>query len=114
MTTATSTAPASVLDAYQLVDADEVRALLAARPFMEPLLAEVAAELPKYFSGAPLRLEVGHDPDGHDPPELILSIIVAGWGVEAVQDTLDRFDSDWWLDRYDQARGLLLITIAFG
>ena len=58
MTTATQTAPAAgVLNAFELVDADEVRAFLATHPFMEPLLAEVADQLPKYFPGAPLRLQ---------------------------------------------------------
>ena len=104
----------TALDAFQLTDAAEVRAFLAAHPFLEPLLGEVAAQLPRYFSGAPLRMKVGHDPEGHASPELILSPSCRRIGrVEAAQDTLDRFDCDWWLDHYDEARGLLLITITF-
>jgi len=114
MTTATPTAPASALDAYQMVDADEVRAFLAAHPFMEPLLVEVAEQLPKYFPGAPLRLEVGYDPEGYGPPELLLEAIVPGWTGDAAQDALDEFADKWWLDHYDRGQNLLTITVAFG
>lgn len=114
MTTATSTAPASALDAYQLVDADEVRAFLAKHPFMEPLLAEVAAELPKYFPGAPLRLEVEYDPEGYGPPELLLAAVVPGWTADAAQDAMDEFADQWWLDRYDRGQNVLVIMPVFG
>lgn len=112
MTTATPTAPA--LDAYQLVDADEVRAFLAKHPFMEPLLGEVAAELPKYFPGAPLRLSVDYDPEGYGPPELVLFAVVVDWELDAAQAALDEFADKWWLDRYDRGQNLLVITFAFG
>jgi len=114
MTTATQTAPvAGALDSFQLVEADEVRAFLAAHAFMEPLLAEVAAQLPKYFPGASLRLEVTYDPEGHDPPDLVISIVVEGWSVEAAQTAMDEFADKWWLDRY-HPRNQLVITPRFG
>jgi hypothetical protein len=116
MTTATLAEPAArgvgALDAYQLVDAEEVRAFLAAHPFIAALLAEVTAQLPRFFPGAPLRLEVGYDPEGHDPPVLILYVVVAGWELAAARAAMDRFDDEWWLDRY-HPRNRLSITLAF-
>ncbi|MDQ3813789.1 MAG: hypothetical protein M3347_07540 [Armatimonadota bacterium] len=116
MTTAMPSAPAApvadALNTYELIDADEVRAFLAAHPFMEPLLAEVAAQLPRFFPGAPLRLEVGYDPEGYDPPVLLLHVVVAGWELDAARAAMDEFDHEWWLDRY-HPRNRLVITLAF-
>jgi hypothetical protein len=115
MTTATltaPTAPADALDAYQLVDADEVRTFLAAHPFIAALLVEVTAQLPRFFPGAPLRLEVGYDPEGYDPPVLILYVVVAGWELDAARAAMDEFAAKWWLDRY-HPRHRLAITLAF-
>ena len=111
---ATPTAPAaaSVAGAFELVDADEVRAFLAAHPFMEPLLSEVAAQLPRFFPGTTLRLEVGYDPEGYDPPELILYVVVQGWELDDARAAMDRFGDEWWLDRY-HPRNRLVITLAF-
>jgi hypothetical protein len=119
MTTATLTAPtapvapvAGTLDAYQLVDADEVRAFLAAHPFMESLLAEVATQLPRFFPGAPLRLEVGYDPEGYDPPVLLLEVVAAGWEPDAARAAMDQFADQWWLDRY-HPRNRLVIMLGY-
>jgi hypothetical protein len=119
MTTTTLAAPATptaALDAYQLVDADEVRAFLAAHPFLEPLLGEVAAQLPQYFPGAPLRLqvEVEHDAAGRPRPQLVVVAIVPGWTADAAQDAMDEFADQWWLSQMDRAWKELVITLAFG
>jgi hypothetical protein len=113
MTTATLTAPTApavgTLNAYQLTDADEVRAFLAAHPFLEPLLGEAAVQLPRFFPGAPLRLEVSHD--GY---QLVVEAIVPEWSVDAVEDALDAFGEQWWIDQFHRARNRLVITSAFG
>ncbi len=111
--TTTLTAPAAptadVLDAYQVTDANEVRAFLAAHPFLEPLLAEAVVQLPRFFPGAPLRLEMEHHGQ-----QLVIEAIVPGWSADAVEDALDDFAEQWWLDQFHRAHNRLVITADFG
>jgi hypothetical protein len=113
MTTATLTAPvapaADALDAFQVTDEAEVRAFLLAHPFLEPLLGEVAAQLPRYFPGAPLRLEVSHDGQ-----QLVVEALVPTWSVDAVEDALNAFAHQWWLAQFRRAQNRLVVTSAFG
>ena len=122
MTNATQTVPtpapgaASVLDAYQVTDADEVRAFLKAHPAFEPLLGEIAAQLSKYFPGAPLRLqaEIEMEATGRLRPQLVIEAIVPGWTPDAAQDALDEFGEKWWLNQSYEVRRQIIPTLAFG
>ena len=101
------------LNEFELVEPYKTRAFLEQHSFMEPLLAELMPQLRSYFSLSPLRLRVIDDPEGVGPAEMVLDV-VTHLDVESARATLDAFDNNWWLDHYDRAQGLLIITLAFG
>jgi hypothetical protein len=83
--------------AFQITDADDVRAFLAAHPAVVDLLFEIREEARRYFGDAPMGLEIFRDPEweGEDP-ELFV-VIQTHLGPHEALERLHQFDREWWL-----------------
>jgi hypothetical protein len=116
MTPISSISTTDVLDAFQVDAAEPVRAFLREHSFVEPLLGEIAAQLPKYFPNAPVRLqaEVERDATGQLFTQLVVEIVVEGWSVDAAMDAMDAFVAEWWLHQWNRAGHRVIVTSAFG
>lgn len=95
---------------FVLADRNAVRAFLAHRPFLVPLLFDSHSEIAKIFPGAPLRLAVVVDPEDENDRHLTLSI-VASFQPDVAIKKLQVLDDSWWLDAIDRARCALSISI---
>ncbi len=111
--TAPQSVSAPVSREFECVEPDKVGVFLERHSFIGPLLAEIPPQLRPYFPLSLLRLRVIDDPEGVGPAELVLDV-VTHLDAESARAALDAFDNNWWLDHYDRAQGLLIITLAFG
>lgn len=99
------------LDGYTLRNTDEVRAFLDEHPVLLPLLEAAPHEIHQFFAGAPLSLEVVHDPE-EDWAELVLRIgVPMGMTGREGFETLKKLDKAWWLHRSREARSAMEITL---
>ena len=98
---------------YIFRDRAEVIGFLENHSFLIPLLLEAYSRIGLYFPEYPeVILEVVTDPEVPDDNQLVASIKTNLSPNEALEK-LDSFDSKWWLQSMDRARGELCINVEF-
>ena len=98
---------------YIFKDRDEVIGFLDNHPFLVSLLLQAYNKIEKYFPEYPqVILEVVTDPEVPDDSQLVASI-KTNLSPDKALERLDSFDSEWWLQSMDRARGELCISVEF-
>ena len=98
---------------YIFRDRNGVIGFLENHKFLIPLLLEAYSKIRLYFTEYPeVVLEVVTDPDVPNDNQLVASIKTNLSPNEALEK-LDSFDSKWWLQSMDRARGELCISVEF-
>jgi hypothetical protein len=98
---------------YTFRNRNEVIGFLENHPFLVSILIEAYEKIAKYFNEYPqIVLKVIIDPEVPDDRQLVASIKTRLSPEEALEK-LDSFDSEWWLQSIDRARGELCINVEF-
>jgi|GEM_PF-3902652 hypothetical protein len=96
---------------YILQGREAIRSYLECHPHLISLLLEAWSMIPLYFSGMPIILRLVEDPEGYQPPQIGVYILVPNDNPDAALARLTAFDQEWWLDAMDRAFGDLFMTI---
>lgn len=83
---------------------DEAIEFLEKNSQVQSVLSQVEKEIEKYFSNAPLYLEVSDD-------DFLLLMIAVDDTVENALKKLWQFDNEWWLAHKDLADGKLCVDV---
>jgi hypothetical protein len=97
--------------AFQITDAEDVRAFLAAHPAVVDLLFEIRREARRYFGDTPMGLEIFRDPEWEgDEPELFV-VIQTHLGPHEALERLHQFDREWWLAQRKTSGAPVVVTV---
>ena len=85
---------------------------LRTHPDVGFLLLEAHEQIGLHFGPSVVTLNVAADPDGNDPPRLVVRVRTE-LAPEQALAKLDQFDSDWWLEASWRASDQVCITLEY-
>ncbi len=94
-----------------LKDITNLKTFLDSCPELYPVLIEACRKLVLYFPESKRKLILRYDPDSHEENSYLSLRISANLPFEEAIESLNKFESDWWIDNYYRAKDKLVINL---